>query len=60
MWDPSPLTSSAQLEVLRLLAEWWDSTRRDRSRWGPRRAVGDTEATRPDALVRPGPAPTAS
>jgi len=59
MWDPSPLTSSGQLEALRLLSEWWDSTRRGRSRWGLRRSVIDAEV-RPDALVRPGPAPTAS
>jgi len=60
MWDPSPMTSSAQLEALRLLAEWWDSTRHGRSRWGLRRVVGDTQVTRPDPRVRPGPAPTTS
>jgi hypothetical protein len=60
MWDPSPLTSSGQLEALRLLSEWLGSTRRGRPRWGLRRAVGDTEVARPDPLVRPGPASTAS
>ena len=62
MWELSPLTSSGQLEALRLLSEWWDSTRRVRSRWGLRRAVGAADVTRPrpDPRVRPGPAPTAS
>ena len=59
MWDPSPLTSSGQLEALRLLSEWWGSTRRGRPSLGLRRAVDDAEVTRPDPLVRPGPAPTA-
>jgi hypothetical protein len=50
MWEHSLLTSAAQLEALRLLSEWWDSSRRDRAPWGRRRAVDGTVA---DALVLP-------
>jgi len=59
MWEQSLLTTTAQVEALRLLSEWWDSTR-VRSRWSLRRAVSAAEVTRPDARIRPGPAPTAS
>ena len=27
MWDSSPLTSSVQLEALRMVSEWWESSR---------------------------------
>ena len=28
MWNQSLLTSAGQVEALRLLSEWWDSSRR--------------------------------
>jgi hypothetical protein len=53
MWEPSLLTSAAQLEALRLLSEWWDSSRRNRAPWGRRRAVGAAGGTVADALDLP-------
>jgi hypothetical protein len=54
MWEQSLLTSAAQLEALRLLSEWWDSSRRDRAPRGRRRAVGGAAGgTVADALVLP-------
>ena len=48
MWEQSLLTSSGQVEALRLLSEWWDASRRDR-----RRAVAATRGTVADELVLP-------
>jgi hypothetical protein len=50
MWDQSPLTSSGQVEALRLLSEWWESSRPVRAPWDRRRAAGATVA---DVLVLP-------
>ena len=50
MWDQSPLTSSGQVEALRLLSEWWESSRPVPAPWRRRRATGATVA---DALVLP-------
>ena len=53
MWEQSLLTSSGQVEALRLLSEWWDASRRDRAPWGRRRAVGATRGTVADELILP-------
>ena len=53
MWDQSPLTSSGQVEALRLLSEWWDSSRRVRVAMGRRRAVGAAGGPVADVLVLP-------
>jgi hypothetical protein len=45
MWE-----QSMQVEALRLLAAWWDSSRPTRAPWGRRRA-GDAAGT--DVLVLP-------
>ena len=60
MWEQSLLTSSAQVVALRLLAEWWDSSRRVRGRWGLARAPQIPAATDERPMAVPGPAPTAS
>jgi hypothetical protein len=38
MWEQSLLTSSGQVQALRLLSEWWDASRRGRPPRRPRRA----------------------
>jgi hypothetical protein len=53
MWDHSLLTSAGQLEALRLLSEWWDSSSRSRAPWTLRRAVGAAGGTVADVLVLP-------
>lgn len=53
MWEPSLLTSSGQVEALRLLTAWWDSSRQGRAPWGRRRAVAATGTTVADVLVLP-------
>jgi hypothetical protein len=47
MWE-----QSMQVEALRLLAAWWDSSRPTRGPWGRRRAGGDLGVTA-DVLVLP-------
>ena len=59
MWEQSLLTSSAQVGALRLLSEWWDSSRR-RGRWRLARAQGGPAAKDERPLAVPGPAPAAS
>jgi hypothetical protein len=53
MWDQSLLTAKLQLEALRLLSDWWGSSRRALTPWGRRRAVGATGAAVADVLVLP-------
>jgi hypothetical protein len=53
MWEQSLLTSSGQVEALRFISEWWDSSRRSRSPWGLRRNVAARGATVADVLVLP-------
>jgi hypothetical protein len=53
MWEQSLLTSTGQLEALRLVSEWWDSSRRGRAPWGQRRAVAAGEHPVADVLVLP-------
>ena len=48
MWE-----QSMQVEALRLLAAWWDSSRPTRARSGRRRAGDATDATVADVLVLP-------
>ena len=52
MWEQSWLTSSAQLEALRLLSDWWDS-HRSRPPLARRRHLTARGATVADALVLP-------
>jgi len=60
MWEQSLLTSSAQVVALRLLSEWWDSSRPIWGRWRLARAPGAPAATDERPVAVPGPAPTAS
>lgn len=60
MWEQSLLTSAAQVAALRLLSEWWDSSRRVWGRWRLAPAAGAPAATDERPVVVPGPAPTAS
>lgn len=53
MWEQSLLTSAGQVQALRLLSEWWDSSRRGRPAWGLRRAGRTAEGTAADVLVLP-------
>jgi hypothetical protein len=53
MWEQSLLTSSGQVEALRLLAEWWDSSRRSRPPWGRRGKLTAPGGTVADVLVLP-------
>jgi hypothetical protein len=53
MWEQSLLTSAGQVEALRLLSEWWDSSRWSGARWGLRRAVGRAGDPAADVLVLP-------
>jgi hypothetical protein len=53
MWEQSLLTSSGQVEALRLLSEWWDSSRRSQPPWGRRRTLTGPGGTAADALVLP-------
>ena len=53
MWEQSLLTSAGQVQALRLLSEWWDSSRRSRAPWKHRRAAGPADATTADVLVLP-------
>jgi hypothetical protein len=48
MWE-----QSMQVEALRLLAAWWDSSRPTRASWGGRRAGGTSSTTVADVLVLP-------
>ncbi len=48
MWE-----QSMQVEALRLLAAWWDSSRPTRAPWGRRRAGDVAGATVADVLVPP-------
>jgi|Tabmets5t2r1_1033131.scaffolds.fasta_scaffold49078_2 hypothetical protein len=48
MWE-----QSMQVEALRLLSEWWDSSRRSQPPWGRRRILTARGATAADALVLP-------
>jgi hypothetical protein len=51
MWEQSLLTSAGQVQALRLLAEWWDSSRRSWPPWGLRQGGGTAGAA--DVLVLP-------
>jgi hypothetical protein len=53
MWEQSLLTSAGQVEALRQLSEWWDSSRRSRAPWGRPRAAGAADATVADVVVLP-------
>jgi hypothetical protein len=53
MWEQSLLTSSGQVEALRLLSEWWDAAHRDWAPWDWRRAVRAAGGTVADELVLP-------
>jgi hypothetical protein len=53
MWEQSLLTSSGQVQALRLLSEWWDSSRRGRASWRQRRAVGAAGTRAGDVVVLP-------
>jgi hypothetical protein len=53
MWDQSLLTSGGQVEALRLLSEWWDSSRQGGAPWGRRRPASATGGTVADVLVLP-------
>jgi hypothetical protein len=53
MWDQSLLTAKLQLEALRLLSGWWDSSRRARATRGRRRPARATGGTVADVLVLP-------
>jgi hypothetical protein len=53
MWEQSLLTSSGQVEALRLLSEWWDGSRRSRPPWGRRRNLTARGGTVADVLVLP-------
>jgi hypothetical protein len=53
MWEPSLLTSTGQLEALRLVSEWWASPRRSRRPEGPRRAGSGGRRPVADTLVLP-------
>jgi hypothetical protein len=48
MWE-----QSMQVEALRLLTAWWDSSRPTRAPWGRRRAEGAAGVTVGDVLVLP-------
>ena len=52
MWEQSLLTSSGQVEALRLVSDWWDS-RRSRPPRGRRRNLTARGATVADVLVLP-------
>jgi hypothetical protein len=60
MWEQSLLTSSAQVAALRLLSEWWDTSRRVRGRWRLVRVAGVAAATDERPVAVPDPAPTTS
>jgi hypothetical protein len=53
MWEQSLLTAAGQVEALRLLAEWWDSSRRGRPASGLRRAGGTARGAAADVPVPP-------
>ena len=53
MWEQSLLTSSGQVEALRLLSEWWDSSRCSRPPWGRRGKLTAPGGTVADVLVLP-------
>jgi hypothetical protein len=53
MWEQSLLTSSVQVEALRLLSDWWNSPRRSRSQWGRRQHLAAQGGTAADVLVLP-------
>jgi len=53
MWEQSLLTSAGQVEALRVLSEWWDSSRRAGAPWGRRRAVSRAGGPAADVLVLP-------
>jgi hypothetical protein len=53
MWEQSLLTSAGQVQALRLLSEWWDSSRRGRPALGLRRAGGMAGDRAADVLVLP-------
>jgi hypothetical protein len=48
MWE-----QSMQVEALRLLSEWWDSSRRSQPPWGRRRILTARGTPAADALVLP-------
>jgi hypothetical protein len=48
MWE-----QSMQVEALRLLGAWWDSSRPSRASWGWRKAGGTTTTAVADVLVLP-------
>ena len=50
MWEQSLLTSSGQVEALRLLSDWWDSRRRPLR--GRRRNLTARGATVADVLLQ--------
>ena len=52
MWEQSMLTSSGQLEALRLLSDWWDSHPSRLAR-GRRRNLTARDVTVADVLVLP-------
>ena len=53
MWEQSLLTSAGQVQALRLLSEWWDSSRRGRPAWSLRRSGDTARDMAADALVLP-------
>ena len=52
MWEQSMLTSSVQVEALRLLSDWWDS-HHSRPPRGRRRHLTARGATATDVLALP-------
>jgi len=53
MWEQSLLTSAGQVQALRLLAEWWDSSRRSWPPWGLRQGGSTAGAAAADVLGLP-------